>query len=306
MKTIDGYLCYLDVLGFTSLYELTTFQARYKELENHIRDNYSGAQNFYVYLLADSVIVFADEIDIVTNVSIDLYYFGLNKGIWMRGGLSKGGINIPHDFKCNNHILLPFLGHAYLEAQRLEKNINCTGIYVGDDLSGDIDSSKTIKYGEWFPKPGTPKEKMFLFRDLGNNWSISSTHFNFIHLKHCDEIPVDIEKYVNTYCLYMKILRKENTNQAGFDNWLLDHLMEILQNYSSRIVLPNEFIVVFIDFIEGLRDRSGDETNHQRVNELIRKVIAVLKEKGFLAVFMEYIKRLNKTDIIYSINRALS
>lgn len=303
MKQINGYLCFLDVMGFRDQYNLPEFEKRYKKLANYIND-ILDTQDYYLYLMSDSVVIVSSDIDAIVHSSLDLYSFGLKEGIWLRGGISKGKINIYSDVKINHHIIFPCLGEAYLKAYDLEQQLNCAAINIHNDLSEEIGASLLVKYEEWFTKPGTPREKKILFRDLENNWSIPLTHFSNLYKKPLDTLPLEIEKYINTFCLYMKILIKELYKKpSDLDEYFLKHICGILEEHGYKVVFPNEFIIVFIAFIEELR------ANHDITDEgsrLIRKVITILREKGFLSVFLDYLKTFNKIKLIAYINNSLS
>jgi hypothetical protein len=305
LKQINGYLCFLDVMGFRDQYNLPEFEKRYEKLEKYIRGNeILDAQDYYLYLMSDSIIIISSELETIIHSSLDLYSFGLKEGIWLRGGISKGKINIYSDVKINNHIIFPCLGEAYLKAYDLEQQLNCVAINIDNDLSEEIEESLLIKYEEWFTKPGTPREKKILVRDLKNNWGIILTHFANLYRKPLDALPLEIEKYINTFCLYMKILIKELYKKpSDLDEYFLKHICGILEEHGYKVVFPNEFIIVFIAFIEELR-ANHDLTDE--VSRLIRKVITILREKGFLSVFLDYLKTFNKKSLIAYINSALS
>jgi len=304
LKQINGYLCFLDVMGFRDQYKLPEFEKRYEKLEKHIRGNeILDAQDYYLYLMSDSIVIISRDLEAIIHSSLDLYSFGLKEGIWLRGGVSKGKINIYSDVKINHHIIFPCLGEAYLKAYELEQQLNCAAINIDIDLSEEIEDSLLIKYEEWFTKSGTPREKRILFRDLENNWGIPLTHFSNLYKKPLDALPLEIEKYVNTFCLYMKVLMKELYKPSDLDGYFLKPIIAVFDEHGYKKIIPNEFIVVFIAFIEELR-ANYDLTDE--ISRLIRKVITILREKGLLPIFMDYLKAFNKNSLIAYINNALS
>jgi hypothetical protein len=254
--------------------------------------------------MSDSAVIISSDIDAIVHSSLYLYSFGLKEGIWLRGGISKGKINVFSDVKINHHIIFPYLGEAYLKAYDLEQQLNCAAINIDNNLSEEIEESLLVKYEEWFTKPGTPREKIILFRDLENNRGIPLTHFSNMYRKPLDALPLDIEKYINTFCLYMQILIKELYEKSSdLDNYFLKYIFAILDEHGYKKIIPNEFIIVFIAFIEELSANYGHTST---TDKLIRKIITLLREKGLLPIFMDYLKTFNKKEITAYINNALS
>jgi hypothetical protein len=239
LKQINGYLCFLDVMGFRDQYKLPEFEKRYNKFVNHIND-ILDTQDYCLYLMSDSAVIISSDIDAIVHSSLYLYSFGLKEGIWLRGGISKGKINIFSDVKINHHIIFPCLGEAYLKAYDLEQQLNCAAINIDNNLSEEIEESLLVKYEEWFTKPDTPREKIILFRDLENNWGIPLTHFSNMYKKPLDALPLDIEKYINTFCLYMQILIKELYEKSSdLDNYFLKYIFAILDEHGYKKIIPN-------------------------------------------------------------------
>ncbi|MDY6843075.1 MAG: hypothetical protein SVW57_03155 [Thermodesulfobacteriota bacterium] len=306
MDHVTGYLCYLDVLGFSSLYEIEEFKGIYDKLIEYVKDNFLfQTANFYTYFLSDSIVIISDNLDDVVDISLDLYSFGLKENIWMRGGLSEGIVTTIPDCKINKHILLPFLGNAYLKAYNLEKDINSAIINIDNSVAKRIENDLCYVYKEWFPKTGTPNEKTILFRDLKDK-SIPLTHFANLYEKVLDTLPTEIEKYVNTICFYIKILMSELYSLDDVHTTLLKRFTEIFNEIGFKTIIPNEYIVIFIALIEEMMTHYHADTHQYEIDKIVREVITILREKGYLPIFMEYLKSLNKSRLIYDINKSLS
>jgi len=115
----------------------------------------------------------------------------------------------PNIQESGNKIIIPYLGKAFIRACELEKSINCAAICVDNDIVHELNDEVRkllFKYKEIFPQLDKDYEKTFLVTDM-NNPSVPAS----IMADIAKEIPNlskhDITKFINTFCLYYKVLK---------------------------------------------------------------------------------------------------
>src|SRR4030067_1198842 len=233
----NKFICYLDILGFKSRIDEGKFKEGYEWIIKEIVEPFDYPDK--VYLLSDSIIIISNDVKEIVNNSFSIYSQALHKGIFIRGGLTKGKINTPQELReSGNKLVIPYLGKAYLKAYNLEQSINTAAIRVDEDILYEINDIRNflIKFTEIFPKSESDKEKSFLVTDI-ENYSVSASIFTLIS----EEIPNisrhDIPKFINTLVLYYKALRHcESKHDVIFNQeeinkkWL--NILENLMNLS--------------------------------------------------------------------------
>jgi hypothetical protein len=100
----------------------------------------------------------------------------------------------------------------------------------------------------------------------------------------------DVDKYINTFCFYIQqLLERANTgNLIAF----VKRILEEFELQGRRILMPTKIVTIFIAMVEGLlnRCRLSDKVHscsRDQLEMLIGKIIAALKEEGYLATFVD-------------------
>jgi hypothetical protein len=237
--TDNKFICYLDILGFKSRIDEGKFKEGYEWIIKEIVEPFDYPDK--VYLLSDSIIIISNDIKDIVNNSFSIYSQALHKGIFIRGGLTKGKINTPQELReSGNKLVIPYLGKAYLKAYNLEQSINTAAIRVDEDILDEINDIKKflIKFTEIFPKSESNKEKTFLVTDMGN-YSVPVSIFTLIseEISNISRHDHDIQKFINTFVLYYRALRHyEREYNVAFNQeeinkkWL--NILESLMNLS--------------------------------------------------------------------------
>lgn len=228
----DKFICYLDILGFKNRIDESSFEKFYQKLIEEVIKPFNYSPDI-LYLLHDSIIIISDDFQAVVNNSFSIYSIALDDGLLLRGGLTKGKINLPQTVQEDgNRIIIPYLGIAYLKAVELEEKLNCAAICVDEALFAELqEESKKLLFScrEIFPKEGEDKKKIYLVSDMDNT-SVPTTILARIAAQIPHISKHDIPKFINTFGLYYKYLRDKQDNEfnAGeaLKHW--DYLLETL------------------------------------------------------------------------------
>jgi hypothetical protein len=233
----NKFICYLDILGFKQRVSEDDFKHQYEDLISKVIEPYSYPDK--VYFLSDSIIIISKDFrDAIDNI-FSIYSMALNKGVLIRGGLTRGQVDTPGNIQeSGNRVIIPYLGKAFIDAYNLEQSINSAAICVDNNIFKELreeEKSLFIKYKEIFSKEGKDYEKIFLVRDM-NNPSVPATMLTKISEQVRDIRKHDIPKFINTFCLYFKVLKddekKYNTQlnyNLIFKDWdnILENLLKI-------------------------------------------------------------------------------
>ncbi len=131
--TGNKFICYLDILGFKSRIDDGKFKEGYEWIIKEIVEPFNYPNK--VYLLSDSIIIMSNDIKDIVNNSFSIYSQALHKGIFIRGGLTKGKINTPQELReSGNKLVIPYLGEAYCLSETLShatSAVSCSAIPIG-------------------------------------------------------------------------------------------------------------------------------------------------------------------------------
>lgn len=299
---MTGYISYMDILAFTSRINSDVFSGKYEKLINYIGDQFSSDSKGTIYIVSDSIIVTSQELRAVINYSRIFYTWGMQNDFWIKGAIAQGDMKIIDPVTVvreNRNIIMPYMGDAYLTAYNLESKLNIAGIIIDEQVSSDnpdmplLEDDDYINYQEYLPKEGNEsKKKVLLPTDINEELYIAeSLHFRKTFGNHSE----DIDKYVNTFCFYIKLLimRSDIRNVYIF----LDHLIEEVSTYSDCLIIPQKLLILFVAVFDGIfsRDansREGDD--NQQLKPYILKLLGALKTYGYLSTFLDYILEYDK------------
>ena len=220
MANESKFLCYLDILGFKNRIAEDRFKRCYESIINDVTARNYGDN---VYLISDSIVIISEDFIGLVDKSFSIYSTALKQGLFLRGAVTKGQINeLSSVQKTDNIIVIPYLGEAYLNAYKLEQNINCAAICIDDvtyNKLQDEEKELIFSYKELFPKDDKKGEKSFLISDMMNNWSVPQTILFNISQQIDDLSNHDLLKFLDTFCLYYKAMKEKhgdtNENRNG-------------------------------------------------------------------------------------------
>lgn len=91
-NTLDGYISYMDILGFTSKIEDKDFEGKYKNLINTISKDFEKDPKVSIYVVSDSIILISQNFSEVKSYTQTIYAWGLRDDFWIRGAIAQGEI----------------------------------------------------------------------------------------------------------------------------------------------------------------------------------------------------------------------
>jgi len=230
MNNESRFLCYLDILGFQDRIAKDRFRQCYESLTHDVKGHIYGD---YVYLISDSIIVISEDFEELVAKSFSIYSSALEKGLLIRGAVTKGQINeLSSIQEKENIIVIPYLGEAFLLAHQLEKNLNCAGICIDNLTYNELkpeEKELIFSYKELFSKDNKKEEKLFIISDM-KNWSVPQTILFKISEQIKDISKHDVSKFLDTFCLYYKVMKEKHgdkTNLEKYHKWWIDILNKL-------------------------------------------------------------------------------
>lgn len=293
---MNGYISYMDILAFTSKIKDADFENRYKTLTNYIGNHFHRDKNVAIFVVSDSILVISTELRGVKEYARMIYTWSMRYDFWIRGAIAQGQIEIIDPgtiVRENRNIILPYLGDAYLAAYNLENKMNMAGIVIDDNVQSDnpdmplLENEDFVEYQEYLPKEGNESKKRIVLPSPNEEIDlVKNLHFRRMLGSHA----ADLDKYVNTFCFYVRLLttRSDIRNVADF----LDRLLEELNVYSRHLVIPPKVVILFVSVIEGLlyrNDNPKEGDDRQSLKLYIPGVVETLKKHGHLSVFRDYL-----------------
>jgi hypothetical protein len=308
----NAYVCYADVLGFTSRFISGDLSSRYDKLIKMVND--IEDPGITVFLMSDSIVIISLEFKKFRDTVKEFYTWGILNDFWLRGAITQGNVTRYHEIAATeqNRFILPFLGDGYMRAYAIETTLNMSGIAIdqkffdSDDLNpGFRKGVDYIEYEEYQPKIGYEgKKKLLLPREHSLRQVLETMYFEEMLGSHVE----DLDKYINTFCFYLQqLLERANTANLIL---FVEKITEEFEQQGRRILMPTGIVTIFIAMVEGLlnRYRSIDKVNfssRDQLEMLIGRIISALKEEGYLAVFVDNILDFDKrrrTSIYKEIN----
>lgn len=231
MANESKFLCYLDILGFKNRITEDGFKRCYESIINEVIEPYNYTDK--VYLISDSIVVISEDFGELVDNSFSIYSIALGQGLFLRGAVTKGQINkLPIVQETGNKIVIPYLGEAFLNAYKLEQNINCAAICIDqgtyDELQGE-EKDLIFRYKELFPKDDKKREKLFLISDM-KNWSVPQTILLKISEQIAHPSKHDLLKFIDTFCLYYRVMTEKHNdtkNLETYHKWWINILKKL-------------------------------------------------------------------------------
>jgi hypothetical protein len=312
----NAYVCYTDVLGFTSRFISGDLSSKYDKLIKKVND--IEDPGITVFLMSDSIVIISLEFEKFRDIVKEFYTWGILNDFWLRGAITQGDVTRYHERTITeqNRFILPFLGDGYMRAYAIETTLNISGIAIdqkffdSDDLNpGFRKGIDYIEYEEYLPKEGYEGiKKLLLPREHSLRQVVDTMYFEEMLGSHIE----DVDKYINTFCFYIQqLLERANTgNVIAF----VEKITGEFEKQGRRILMPTRIVTIFIAMVEGLlnRYRSSDNAyfdNRDQLEILISRIISALKEEGYLSAFVDNILDFDKrrhTSIYKNINNLRS
>ncbi|MCX5812656.1 MAG: hypothetical protein NT178_08950 [Proteobacteria bacterium] len=290
----NAYVCYADVLGFTSRFISGDLSSKYDKLIQMVND--IEDPSITVFLMSDSIIIVSLEFEKFRDTVKEFYTWGILNDFWLRGAITKGDVTRYHERAMTeqNRFILPFLGDGYLRAYAIETTMNISGIAI-DQKFFDSDNANPgfmkgvdyIEHEEYLPKAGYEgKKKLLLPKEHSLRQVVDTMYFEEMLGSHVE----DVDKYINTFCFYIRHLveRVSTINLIAF----VEKIIKEFELQGGRILIPTKIVTIFIAMVEGLlnRYRSPDNlyySNPDQLEMLVGKIISALKEQGYLPAFVD-------------------
>ena len=315
---MNGYVSYMDILAFESKRKLDIFKGKYEKLISYIGGQFHFDSKATIYVVSDSIIVTSQNFESVKAYTRMFYTWGMLNDFWLRGAIAQGNIETIDTtiiVRENKNIIMPYMGEAYLTAYKLESKLNMAGIVIGDNVKPDnpdlplefefVDGF--MEYQEYLTKEGNENKKKLLLPSANEDIYITdSLHFMEMLKSHSD----DIDKYVNTFCFYIKQLlpKSHKENVRNF----LKRLIKQLSLHGRRFLIPQKVIIIFVAAIDALIERHNVPTQKYSKSLLkadISKILDALKAQGYLPTFSDYLLEFDKkrkTTLYKNIHDVLS
>lgn len=308
----NAYVCFFDVLGFTSSFISGKLSKRYDgliEMTNKLND-----QDVTIFLMSDSILCVSSEFQKLLDTSKEFYTWGILKDFWLRGAITRGSVTQYKERVVTepNRFIIPFLGDGYLRAYTLEVTLNISGVAL-DSIFFETDESNPgfkrgidyIEYEEYLPKVGYEgKKKLLLPKADSLRQVVDTMYFAEMLESHVE----DIDKYINTFCFYIQHLleRASTENLISF----VQKMMKEFEFQAGRILIPTNIVIIFIAMIQGLFNRyRSSEGMHQcdpgQLKFLVSQIISVLKQQGYLSAFVDTLlsfDKMRQTSLYKEIN----
>lgn len=310
-NTLDGYISYMDIIGFKLKIEDIEdkdFEKKYKNLIKTISKEFEKDPKVSIYIVSDSIILISQNFSEVKSYTQTIYAWGLRDDFWIRGAIAQGEIikiDPEEVIKDNKNIIFPYLGKAYVTAYNLESKLNMAGIIIEDNVVSDnpdlklLENEDYIEYQEYLPKEGYEGKKRLLLPWPNEEIPIINTMYYFREMLKSHS--GDIDKYINTFCFYIKLLFRSNiSNRKVF-------LKTLLEQFGRNILIPRKVVIIFISVIDSLM--AQDNPDSSKLESDIRMIIEALKKQNFLHTFIDYLHEFDKkrhTSLYKDINEMLS
>lgn len=231
---MEKYLCYIDILGFKNRIIENDFEECYQYIIDKVVKPFPSQDK--VYLVSDSVVIISESFESLVSNVFGIYQIALGKGLFFRGGITKGEVKDQKPIKEEkNIVILPYIGKTYLDAYRLEASINTAAICIDEKIINDLDQKTkkfVFKFSEVFPKAKENKEKHFLISDM-ESWSVPQTMLSNISSQIQNISKHETEKFINTFCLYYNVMVKmhgDSNNLNTYKQWWFDILNTLSLN----------------------------------------------------------------------------
>ena len=290
----NAYVCYADVLGFTSRFISGDLSSKYEQLIKMVND--IDDPDIIVFLMSDSIVIISMDFEKFRDTVKEFYTWGIFNDFWLRGAITRGDVTRYHEVAATtqNRFILPFLGDGYLRAYAIETTLNMSGIAIDDNFFNSEESNPGFKLGidyieyeEYLPKEGYEiKKKLLLPKEHSLRQVLETMYFEEMLGSHAE----DVDKYINTLCFFIQqVLEKANTgNLVSFTEKMTDEF----ELQAKHTLMPTRIATIFIAMIEGLlnRYRSNDSShycNHEQIAMLISKIVSAMKEQGYLSAFVD-------------------
>ncbi|MDI9558464.1 MAG: hypothetical protein QM300_09110, partial [Pseudomonadota bacterium] len=95
----NAYVCFFDVLGFTSSFISGTLSKRYDgliEMMNSRRD-----PDVTIFLMSDSIFCVSADFQKLKDTAKEFYTWGILNDFWLRGAITQGNVT-----KYREHIII--------------------------------------------------------------------------------------------------------------------------------------------------------------------------------------------------------
>jgi hypothetical protein len=308
----NAYVCFFDVLGFTSSFISGKLSKRYDGLIQ--MTNTMNDPDVTIFLMSDSILCVSSDFQKLRDTAKEFYTWGILNDFWLRGAITRGNITQYKESAITeqNRFILPFLGEGYLRAYTLETTLNISGVVL-DQIFFDSDEANPgfrkgvdyIEYEEYLPKTGYEGKKRLLLPKADSLRQVVDTMYFAEMLESHVE---DIDKYINTFCFYIQHLleRASTENLLAF----VEKMMREFEYQAGRILIPTKIVMIFIAMIQGLLNRyRASEGIHRcdpgQLEYLVGQIISLLKQQGYLSAFVDTLLDFDKrkgTSIYKEIN----
>ena len=251
----NAYVCYADVLGFTSRFISGDLSSKYDKLIQMVNDIEDPA--ITVFLMSDSIIIVSLEFEKFRDTVKEFYTWGILNDFWLRGAITQGDVTRYHEraMTQQNRFILPFLGDGYLRAYAIETTMNISGIAIDQKF---FDSENTnpgfrkgvdyIEHEEYLPKTGYEgKKKLLLPKKDSLRQVVDTMYFEEMLGSHVE----DVDKYINTFCFYIRHLLEHVSTVS-----LIAFVEKIIKEFFLFIVI--KVYKLKINKIINLRENSFD------------------------------------------------
>ncbi|OPY77238.1 MAG: hypothetical protein A4E65_02836 [Syntrophorhabdus sp. PtaU1.Bin153] len=292
--TENAYVCYCDVLGFTSRFISGYLSNRYEQMIEMVKA--IEDRDITIYLLSDSIVVISEDFVKFRAITQELYTWGILHDFWLRGAITRGNVTRGEVRTINepNRFIVPFLGEGYLRAYTLETTLNISGMMIDDAFFESDDSNPGFRknidytiYEEYVPKRGYEgKKRLLLAKEHSLRPVLDTMRFEQMLKSHIE----DVDKYLNTFCFYIEyLLEHANPQNVAL---FVEKLMGEFEGQGKRILIPSKVVIIFIAVIEGLlsRYRSPDgsrQCDAGELEQLVNRVIDGLRTEGYLVPFID-------------------
>ena len=290
----NAYVCFFDVLGFTSSFISGKLSKRYNgmiEMTNSIKD-----PDVTIFLMSDSILCVSSDFQKLRDTAKEFYTWGILNDFWLRGGITRGNVTEYKERVVTeqNRFIIPFLGDGYLRAYTLETTLNISGVVL-DQIFFESDESNPgfrkgidyIEHEEYLPKVGYEGiKKLLLPKSDSLRQVVDTMYFAEMLESHVE----DVDKYINTFCFYIQhLMEKASTeNLIAF----VEKMMHEFEFQAGRILIPTKIVTIFIAMTQGLFNRYRSyEGLHQcdpgQLEFLVSQILSILKQQGYLSAFVD-------------------
>ena len=298
----NAYVCFFDVLGFTSSFISGTLSKRYDgliEMMNSRRD-----PDVTIFLMSDSIFCVSADFQKLKDTAKEFYTWGILNDFWLRGAITQGNVTKyrEHIIIEQNRFIIPFLGNGFLKAYTLQTTLNIYGVVL-DKIFFESDESNPgfikgidyIEYEEYLPKTGYEGiEKLLLPKSDSLRQVVDSMYFAEMLESHAE----DVDKYINTFCFYIQHLleRASTENLIAF----VEKMLKEFAFQTGRILIPTKIVTIFIAMIQGMFNRYRSSVGFYQCDPgqlgfLVNQIVSVLKQQGYLSIFVDTMLEFDKS-----------